>query len=111
VHRHLKWPKKYPQPFELTVAHVCRAYQVMPTRAMWEIEHDPDGMVFTVMAIWAYERAKADVDQATKANQDLPTDAMAQLVIDHEAAIAVEEVQNAIREALETPEDEDDEDV
>ena len=106
VHRHIKNPKEHPQPYELTVARVCQAYQVMPTRAMWEIEHDPDGMVFTVMTIWAFERTMAQID-AAKDEKDMPKGPMADLVLDIDSTSARESAEAAVRKALEEADEED----
>lgn len=54
----------------------------MPTRALWELEHDPDQWVFRIMTVRAYEQAKALVDSG-KSEADLPKSAAIDLAIEN----------------------------
>ena len=64
------------------MSRICEEFPgTLPTRALWELEHDPDQLVLTIMQLRAYARTKAAMDRA-KTAEEAPTGALADLVMD-----------------------------
>ncbi len=47
-----------PAPFLWMVSRVCEEFNVLPTRALWELEHDPEQMALRIIELRAYAAAK-----------------------------------------------------
>jgi len=75
----------------LTVDAICQSFGCLPTRALWELQHDPDQMVVQLLEIRAYREAKRihgglkDGDDYKAAVQANPLVAVVD-AIDHEIA-------------------------
>lgn len=79
---------------------VCEEFGCLPTRALWELEHDPDGMALTVIMLRQFARAKAAIDAAGGDVDKMPKGAMADLVVDIEAEFTEEQHQAEIAKRL-----------
>lgn len=84
-----------PPPFLWVISRVCEEFGGYPTRALWELQHDPDQMAVQILALRSYEaarrlyRAAKDGDEVTNAIEQNP---MVKTVIDIEHAIAAEQL-------------------
>lgn len=78
---------------------MCEEFGGFPTRALWELKHDPDGLASTVMMLRAYARTKAAIDAADDESK-APTGEMADLVAEIESEIVKEEHEAKIAERL-----------
>lgn len=51
-------------PFEWFVSRVCEEFSIPPTRALWEIENAPHGLIGRILEYRAYQHAKVTYDRA-----------------------------------------------
>lgn len=84
-----------PPPFLWVISRLCESFGGYPTRALWELQNDPDQMALQILELRAYAdarqqyRACKDAEDVTKAIKRNP---MVQLVIDMEHGIAAEQL-------------------
>ncbi len=58
-------------PFEWIISRVCEEFNCLPSQAYREIMNDPSQMVFDIMELRSYARAKEILDNAKK-EEDIP---------------------------------------
>lgn len=74
---------------------MAEGFHLAPTRALWELEHDPDHMALTILQLRAYAQAKADYDRIEDAEQferAVKWNPMVATVRDIEHAIVAEQI-------------------
>jgi len=82
------------------VSQICEEFPgTLPTRALWELEHDPDCLVLTIIRLRAYARTKAQIE-AAKTSDEMPTGPMADLVTDIMTDLTRARVERAIAARL-----------
>jgi len=83
----------------------------MPTRALWEIEHDPDHLAQRIITFRDFIRTKDAIDAAVKADKKdaIPTGAMADVVLEIESEVTREDTERAIADRMAALDDEEDE--
>ncbi len=93
---------KGPSPIELHVSDVCREFGCLPTRALWELEHDPDQLALRVMLVRDFLRTRAEIDRAIAAEKDdlMPTGPMADMALEIEAEVTRAATEQAIAQRL-----------
>jgi hypothetical protein len=96
----------HPPPLEWVVSRVCEEFGCLPTRALWELEHEPDGLALTIIKLRAYAATKAAIDRATD-EKEIPKGALADLVLDVTTELVKERVQRRVQERLAKVETED----
>lgn len=65
----------------LQLSELCRSFSCLPTRMLWELEHDPDQWAVRIQRARNYQDAKALVDR-TRDMKDLPASPLIELVLD-----------------------------
>ena len=95
------------------ISQICESYHCLPTRALWELDHDPDRLALRILPFRAYAEMKARIDAVSRNEHakpdDMPDGPLADLVLDIEAAIVNEQAQAAIAKRLAALEAEPDE--
>jgi hypothetical protein len=84
-----------PAPFLWVISRLCESFNCLPTRALWELQHDPEQMALQILEFRAYADARREYrackegDDVRKAVERNP---MVQVVIDIEHGIAEEQL-------------------
>lgn len=65
----------------------------MPSAAYKELMDDPNQMALTIIELRSFAKAKADIEQASQAKKDPPSDAIHELVYDIRHEIVKEDRQ------------------
>jgi hypothetical protein len=81
---------------------MCEEYGCMPTRALWELENDPDQLALRIITFRDFIRTTDAIDAAVKADKQdqVPTGPMAELVLEIESEVTREDTERAIAERL-----------
>lgn len=88
------------QPIELLISRVCEEFKCLPTRAMWELENDPDQVVLRVLLVRDFMRVREAWEAHTKDEKHpKPEGALADLFIEIEAEVTREDAERAMAEA------------
>lgn len=74
-----------PAPFLLVLGRLTKRFACTPMRVIWELQNDPDRLMFRILELDAYEAAKHQVDQA-KGRDELPKTAIIELAIENRLA-------------------------
>jgi hypothetical protein len=54
------------------LSRICEEFHCLPSRALWEMEHDPEQWATQIISLRSYARAKEAYDHA-KSKADLPS--------------------------------------
>ena len=89
-------------PFLWILSRLCEEFGGYPTRALWELEHDPDQMAVQILELRGYAAAKREYEAATNADEygaAVKRNAMVTLVRDIEHAIQAEKLRRLKEDA------------
>jgi hypothetical protein len=86
------------------VSRVCESFHCLPTRALWELEHDPEQMALRILPLRAYAEMKDQVDAVSRnpkaKPEDMPEGELANLVLEHEAELVRGRAAEAVAKRL-----------
>lgn len=85
------------------MSRLCEEFGCLPTRALWELEHDPDQMAIQILELRGYAAAKRDYEAAkdgTEYADAVKRNPMVQTVRDTEHAIQAERYRQLKAEAI-----------
>src|ERR1700754_5110992 len=85
-------------PFLWLVSRLCEEFGGWPTRALWELEHDPDGMAVKIHVLRSYAAARREYQEASKKDAAavkaaIERNPMGTQVIDIEHELVAEELE------------------
>ncbi|HXO85228.1 MAG TPA: hypothetical protein VN803_06860 [Gemmatimonadales bacterium] len=80
------------------MSRLCEEFGGWPTRALWELEHDPDGMAVKILGLRSYAAARREYQEASKKDAAavkaaIERNPMVTQVIDIEHELVAEELE------------------